>query len=245
MGSRTAPFRTAALAFAAMSAVSALACSDGTAPSVPSDTISFSADQIRKLDSTAVVIVKTNPGSADLKSLVDSTLLVLSAGVQAKRVDIVTDLTSVPLYLVGVHRVVAGTTSSFSTWTLVAIDDPDKLANLIEVSGFAQASGSTPPASASGTIGQPGNIGNGILMQVAVGGVVALWRPTSGSATFSSSAAGTACPNFVAVAHISCALETMQVRFTMAAPSGTGAGSRQASLVTDTTVPAMRLTYVP
>ena len=190
--------------------------------------------------------MQANPGNADLKALVDSTLMVLTAGVQAKRVDISTNLTSAPLYLIGIHRAVTYSTGSFSTWTLVAIDDPNKLANLIEVSGFAQSTSSTPPTSISGTIGDASNIGNGMLLQVGTGGAVTQWRPTSGSASFSSDAPGVACPGFTPTPKITCALETMHVRFTETAAIGSGgAGARQATLSTDTGVPAMRLTYTP
>ena len=106
-------------------------------PTTTPDKLQLSAAQVQALDSTAQVIVRANPENADLKSLVDSTLMVLTAGVEAKRVDINTNLTTAPLYLVGVHRAVARASGSFSTWTLIAIDNPAKLANLIEVSGFA------------------------------------------------------------------------------------------------------------
>lgn len=228
-------------------ALAVAACGSGTTvPAITPDTIRLGSTELHSLDSAAVSIQQANPASGDIRSLVDSTILALTAGVELKRVDISTNLTSAPLYMIGIHRPSPGTTQSSATWTLVAIDDPNKLGNLIEVSGFAQASGSTPPSSVSGAIGSQSNIGNGILLQVASGGATTVWRPTSGTATFSSDAAGSACPGFVATAHLSCALETMHVHFTMTAPAGTGgAGARQAALTADTSVPAMRLTYVP
>lgn len=231
---------------ALIGALALAGCGDNTAPTTSPATIVLGAAELRSLDSTAVAIAKANPGNSDLNSVVDSTLLVLSAGVEAKRVDISTNLTSAPLYMIGVHRAVTTTSGSFSTWTLVAIDDPKKLTNLIEVAGFAQSTGSTPPSSVSGGIGTPGNIGNGLLLQVGTGSTVTLWRPNSGSASFSSSAPGAACPNFTPPPRITCALETITVRFTVSATSGTGgATSRQATLSTDTPVPAIRLTYGP
>ena len=157
-----------------------------------------------------------------------------------------TNLTTAPLYLVGVHRAVARASESFSTWTLIAIDDPAKLANLIEVSGFAQSTGSTPPTTVTGTIGDATNIGNGMLLQVAAAGAITQWRPNTGTASFSSDAPGAACPGFTPTRKVTCALETMHVHFTETAASGSGgAASRQATLSADTDVPAMRLTYVP
>lgn len=227
-------------------AVTVAACGDGTAPTVSPDTIRLGGAELHSLDSAGINIAQANPGSADIKSLVDSTLLALTVGVELKRVDISTNLTTAPLYMIGIHRPVKGTTHSFSTWTLVAIDDPNKLGTLMEVGGFAQSNDSTPPTSVSGTIGSLGNIGNSILLQVGSGGAATVWRPTSGSATFSSDAPGGPCPGFVATAKLSCALETMHVHFTVNAPTGSGgAGSRQATLSTDASVPGMRLTYTP
>ncbi len=235
-----------ALLLGASFALTACSSTDSTTPTTPSDKLQLGAAQLHSLDSSGTVIVQANPGNADLKSLVDSSLMVLTAGVEAKRVNISTDLTTVPLYMIGIHRAFTTATGSSSTWTVVAIDDPNKLANLIEVGGFAQSTGSTPPSSVTGTIGNAGNIGNGMLLRVGNGGAVTQWRPNTGTASFSSDAAGAACPGFTPTPKVTCALETMHVHFAVTAASGTGgAGARQASLSTDTDVPAMRLTYTP
>jgi hypothetical protein len=219
---------------------------DNTGPSTAPDVLQLTAVQVAALDSSAQEIARANPGNPDLKSLVDSTLMVFTAGIQAKRVDIGTNLTSAPLYLVGIHRAVTRTQGSFSTWTLVALDDPSQLASLIEVSGFAQSAGSSAPTSVTGTIGDGGGIVNALLLQVGAGGAVTQWHASTGTASFSSDAAGAACPGFTPTPVMSCALETMHVHFTASASSGTGgAGSRQATLATEADVPAMRLTYTP
>jgi hypothetical protein len=225
---------------------SAACGADNTSPVLPTDRLQLTAAQVKSLDSSGQAIVQANPGNADLRSLVDSTLMVLTAGVEARRIGIATNLTTAPLYVVGVHRAVTRSTGSWSTWTLVAIDDPSKLVSLIEVSGFAQSAGATPPSAVSGTIGDGSGIVNAMLLQVAAGGAVTQWRASTGTVSFSSDAPGAACPGFVPTAVITCALETMHVRFTANAPSGTGgAGARNATLATETDVPAMRLTYSP
>jgi hypothetical protein len=223
------------------------ACSGGSDPAGPEpapDVLELTTKQLGALDSTGQAITDANPGNASLKSLVDSTLLVLTAGVQAKRLDVTTNLTTKPLYFVGVHRAVSRATGSFSTWTVVGMDDPEKLTSLVEVSGFSQNATPTPPASLSGTIGDGTGFVNGMLLAVGNGGAVTEWRSTTGTASFSSSAPGAACPNFAATGNITCTLETMRVRFTLSAPNGTGgAGSRSASVATEVDVPTMRLTY--
>src|SRR6476469_5284037 len=82
------------------------ACSDSepTQPQTSADVLQLTTKHVGALDSTGRVITGANPGNGTLKSLVDSTLLVLTAGVEAKRLDVATNLTTKPLYFVGVHR---------------------------------------------------------------------------------------------------------------------------------------------
>lgn len=224
--------------------IGACSSSEPTSTGPVPDLLTLTTKQIGALDSTGRVITQANPGNGTLKSLVDSTLLILTAGVEAKRLDITTNLTTKPLYFVGVHRAVSRASGSFSTWTLVGMDDPEKLTSLVEVAGFAQSSTGTPPTSVNGTIGDGTGIVNGTLLLVANGGAVTEWRAATGTASFSSTATSTACPNFPFSANVICTLETMRVRFTMSAPSGSSAaGARSASVTTEVDVPAMRLTY--
>ena len=225
-----------------------LACSgkDSVAPTTVPDLLQLTSAQVASLQGSAQQIARANPSDPDLKSLVDSTLMVLTAGVQAKRVAIGTDLTTVPLYLVGVHRAVVRAQGSFSTWTVVALDDPSNLVYLIEVSGFAQSAGGTPPSTVAGTIGDGSGVVNAMLLQVGNGGAVTQWHARSGTVSFSSDAPGAACPGFTPTPIVTCALETMHLHFTATAPNGSGgASARQATLPSDVDVPAMRLTYTP
>lgn len=218
--------------------------SDNNTGPTSTDTIVLTGDVVKAMDSTAQALVKANPTNADLKALVDSTLMVLTAGVQARRIDVSTDLTTAPLYFVGVHRVF--TNSSSATWTLVGFDDPTHLTNLVEVSGFAQASSGASPSSVTGTIGSGLGTVNAFLLQVAATGAVTEWRTNTGTATLSSDAAGAACPNFTPTSVVACALETMHAQFSVNAASGTnGATARHASVSTTVDVPAIRLTFTP
>lgn len=111
---------------------------DSTSPPPPSDEIQFTAAQINTLDSTARSIERDNSSDGTVKSLVDSTLLVLTSGVSARRLSVTTDLTSAALYFVGVHRVYTGAASG-STWTVVGLDDPSHLMSIVEVGGFSSS----------------------------------------------------------------------------------------------------------
>ena len=112
--------------------VAACSSSDPTNPEPAPDVLTLTTKQIGALDSTGQVITQANPGNATLESLVDSTLLILTAGVQARRLDVTTNLTTKPIYFVGVHRAVTRTGSSFSTWTLVGMDDGELLVHRVE-----------------------------------------------------------------------------------------------------------------
>jgi hypothetical protein len=228
--------------------VAFVACgSDTTSPVAVLDTLVLTAGVLNSLDSTAQAAEQANPGNADLKALVDSSLLALSAGITAKRLDVSTDLTTSPLYFVGIHRAINQSSGgAFSTWTLVGFDDPKHLTTLIEVSGYANSGSGGAPSSVSAAIGDGAGIVNGRFFRVSDNGAVTEWTPTTGSASFVSDAAAGACPGFTPTSTITCALETMHVHFTATAPNGTGAaGSQQVSVMTDQPAPAMRLTYTP
>ena len=213
------------------------ACSQGepTTPAPPADQIQFTAGQISSLDSTGRVMVQNNSSDPTVKALVDSTLLVLTSGVVAKRLNVTTDLTSAPLYFVGVHRVYTGA-ASFSTWTVVGMDDPSHLTSIVEVGAFT-------PSNTESVSGPLSDVENGLLLSVGAGGSVKEWFASSGAMSLSSSGAGAPCPNFPATPNVSCTVETLHVAFSIAGSSTSSAnGARQAS-VSDVDVPAMRLTY--
>ena len=223
-----------------------LGCSsDSTDPihTPPSgDSFVMTSHQAASLDSTGQVVVTSNPGNSNLKSLLDSTLQVLTAGVTAKRIDVTTDLTTVPLYFVGIHRVVERASGSFSTWNVVGMDDPEALVNLIEVSGFAESGTATAPASVSGSIGT--GVVNALFLKVATGGAVTEWDANSGTIAFSSDAATVPCPVPNPSANLTCAIETMHVHFNVTAANDQNGGSgRHAIVATDVDIPTMRLTY--
>jgi len=229
----------------ALTVVLALGCSSDpeTMHTPPSgDSFVFTPGQVSALDSSGQAVVTSNPGNGTLKSLLDSTFQVLTAGVTAKRIAVNTDLTAAPLYFVGIHRVIERASGSFSTWTVVGMDDPEALVNLIEVSGFAENATTTAPASLDGTIGT-GAV-NALFLKVASGGVVTQWNANTGTISFSSDAPTVACPVPNPAANTTCTIETMHVHFDVTAASGSGgAAARHATVASDVDVPTMRLTY--
>lgn len=227
---------TVRLASTVAAAVMVVACNSTIDVLPPPATLQLTSTQEASLDSIGQVIKQANPTNPDLQSLVDSTLLVLHAGIEAKRVDITTDLTTAPLYFVGVHRAVSRPNGSFSTWTLVGFDSFASLSSLVEVSGFAQNGSATAPSSVSATIGDGTGFVNGMLLQVGTNGAVTTYRATAGAVGFSSTAGGAACPGTMP-ANVTCTLETMHVHFTLSGAAKT------ASQPADVDVPALRLSY--
>jgi hypothetical protein len=240
---RSGQFAVLVGSFAA--ALLAAACGhDSTSPFVPSDVVTLTTAQLHALDSAVQIAVTSNPGNTDLKILLDSAVEALTVGVQAKRLDVSTDLTSAPLFFVGIHRAysIAGGTP-FSTWTVLGFDDPSHVTTMIDVGGYA-AGGSAPPNAVSGPLA--GGVGNARFFQLASGGATTEWFVSSGTASFTSDSLtkGPACPGFTPTAHITCTIETLHVHFDAAAAGGSnGAGARHATQATDVELPTMRLDY--
>jgi hypothetical protein len=223
------------------------ACAEKTTSPTPSgETITLSSAQVSSLGARADQIADANPGNGSFRSLVDSTLLALQAGVQMQRLQVSTDLTTAPLYFVGIHRVIHQSNGgSFSTWTLVGFESPTAFANIVQTSGFAQSATSTAPASQNGTIGDGTGMVNGQLFQLN-GNTVGTFNYSSGMASFASSAPSGPCPNGNPEPKTVCTLETMTVKFNVSATQSIASSlMRTASVATEVAVPAMRLTYTP
>jgi hypothetical protein len=155
---------------------------------------------------------------------------------------VITDLVTAPLYFAGIHRVVQHASQSFSTWTVVGMDDPEALVNLVEVNGFAEIATATAPTSVSGAIGT-GAV-NALFLKVATGGAVTEWNANTGTLSFSSDAPTVACPVANPATNITCTIETVHVHFDVTAANDAGGGAgRHATVATDVDIPTMRLTY--
>ena len=218
-----------------MLAVAACTKNDLTGPLPPADQIVFTGAQINSLDSTGRALEQNNSSDGTVKALVDSTLLVLTSGVVAKRLIVTTDLTSAPLYFVGVHRVYSGAASG-STWTVVGMDDPSHLTSIVEIGAFS-------PSAAESVSGALSDVLNGLLLSVSSAGTVTEYFAVGGTASIASTASATPCPNFPVTPHVTCTLETMHVSFSIAGPATSPTGGSRQATVAPVDVPAMRLTY--
>ena len=242
--------RTATKVLFATALLAAIGCNEDkpTGPEGPTGAeITLSQAQVSALVARAEQLADANPTHPGLRSLVDSTLLALQAGVVMRRLDVQTDLTTAPLYFVGIHRVIQSPGGgSFSTWTLVGIEDPANFTNVVQVSGFAPSTTNTAPSSVSGTIGDGSGIVNGQLLQVGAGNNLTTWNYSTGSASFSSDEPSGPCPNGNPEQWTVCTIENMRVTFNFTATQSlTSSFARHASVSTEVSVPTIRLTYTP
>ena len=229
----------------ALVCTTALACggADNTGPQNTPETIVLTGGQVHSLDSAGQAMAGANPGNATLKAIVDSTLEALTVGVEARRLDVTTNVTTKPLYFVGIHRTASFPNHSYSTWNVVGFDDPSHLTVLVEVSGFAENGTATPPTTVSGTIGDGTGFVNAHFIEVGSAGSVTMSDAGAGTVSFRSDPPTSPCPNFTPPnPGLSCQLETTNMLFSATASSG--AGSRQASLSSEAAVSAMKMTYV-
>jgi hypothetical protein len=186
-------------------------------------------------------ITELAPVHPELAWLADSARLVLKSGAEADVIPITTDLAAGPFYAVGLERGVQVSAIAFSTFDLIAFNDPSNPTDFIIVDGFTTGTG-TPPTSASGNFG--GAV-NGHLFHVA-GNTVTAWRAQAGIAALSTGSVGDACTGFTPDAGVSCALSTLTAGFTITSAledSGVqGGGTRSASLDA-TTVAGILLSF--
>jgi hypothetical protein len=215
----------------------AIGCgSDTTAPHGP--TITLTAAEATVLMARITELAPVHP---ELAWLADSANLVLRSGAEADVIPLTTDLAAGPFYAVGLQRGVQVSISSFSTFDLIAFNDPSNPTDFIIVDGFTAGTG-TPPTSASGDFG--GAV-NGHLFHVA-GNTVTAWRAQVGTATLSTGLLGNSCTGFASTVSVTCAQSTLTAEFTIAsAVQDSGpqtSGTRSASLAA-TTVAGILLSY--
>jgi len=176
------------------------------------------------------------PLHPELAWLADSVSVVLGAGTEPTTVDISTDLATGPFYAVALHRAFVRSTTSFATYDVIAFNDPANPTDFIIVDGWGSASGTTPPASVSGTFGAgtASSVVSAHFFHVS-GNTVAAWRATTGGATLAADTVGAACSQFQAAAGVTCAQASMRASFNVisaASDSSSSSSTKHATLGT-------------
>ncbi|MGH7637851.1 MAG: hypothetical protein ACREOK_09390 [Gemmatimonadaceae bacterium] len=219
--------------------VVAAGCNDNiTDPNPP--VITLSAQQAGAIAASAEAFAQVHP---DLEWLTDSIEVVVRAGAQAKRIVVTSQGVEIAYYAVGLQREVIAATSSFSTWHLIAFDNPSNPTEFVLANGFASSSTTTPPTSADGGFGGDDVFAHFIRVD---DGVITDWRAITGGATFMTATSGGECPvTGTPPEGVTCALGEIEVSFDIVfttVPAGNE--SRTANLLA-TRVPGAVLRFEP
>jgi hypothetical protein len=187
-------------------------------------------------------ITELAPVHPELAWLADSANLVLKSGAEADVIPLTTDLGAGPFYAVGLQRGVQVSDIAYSTFDLIAFNDPSNPTDFIIVDGFMTGTAGPPPTSVTGAFG--GAV-NAHLFHVD-GNTVTAWRAQGGTATLSTGSAGSSCAGFASNAGVTCAQSALTAEFNIDSAvqdsGGQTSGTRTASLAA-TAVAGILLSY--
>lgn len=217
--------------------LAAVSCGDNgiTDPNPP--IITLSAQQAATLVAEAEDLAAVHP---DLEWLADSIEVVVRAGAQARRIDILEDGEELVFYAVSLQRDLISSTSSFTTWNLFAFDNASDPKVFIVASGFAQGTGTTPQTSMNAGFG--GQSASAHIIVVGDNGAVTDRRAVTGGAFFAAKSIGGACPVVgTPPANVTCNVAEMEVGFDIVQVSPPAPNATTVNLLS-VAVPGVKLT---
>ena len=213
-------------------------------PVTTGEVINLTQAQAATLVSRMTSFSSTDPS---LAALGDTARFVLTAGAEARQIDVTTDLGEGPYWAVSIHRSRAGTGASPQSWStfhVIAFNEPNDPTRFIVLGGFNQVSGTTPPGSVSGPIGGAANSSLTAHLFSVSGTQVSAWHASAGTSSLSATPALESCPGFTG-SGMTCLKSTMTATFNITATvAGTGTtGTRTMSTASAQTVPGIRLAF--
>ena len=184
---------------------------------------------------------------ASLAALGDTARFVLTAGAEARQINVTTDLGDGPYWAVSLQRSRAGTGTSPQSWStfhVIAFNEPNDPTRFIVLGGFSQTTGTTPPNAVSGAIGSTSTTSLTAHLFSVSGSQVSAWHASAGTSSLSVTPTTEACPGFSATG-MTCVKSTMTANFSITTTvAGNGAtGQRTMSTASAQTVPGIRLTF--
>lgn len=191
--------------------------------------------------------VSTASNDATLAALADSARFVLKSGAEAHQIDVTTDLGDGPYWAVSMQRTHVGTGSSPQSWStfhVIAFNEPNNVSRFIVLGGYSSVSGTTPPNSVSGSIGPSGTSSlTGHFFNV-IGSQVSSWHANAGTVSLTATPASEACADFSAT-NMTCVKASMSLNFNiMGTVAGNGTtGQRTGSTASAQTAPGVRLAF--
>jgi hypothetical protein len=189
-----------------VSSLFVLGCGSDSATG-PAATLTLDANQAGAVMNK---IVQIAPLHAEIAWLADSANLVLKSGAEADLIPLSITTAAGPFYAVGLQRRVQLSASSFSTFDLIAFNDPSNPTDFIIIDGFNSGTG-PPPTSTTGAFDGPVN---GYIFHID-GSTVSAWRAGLGTGTLSGGAPGNACTGFQGSTGITCAQASLTATFSI------------------------------
>ena len=230
--------------FLAAGLVAAMGCeSDKTVVGVTTgEVIQLTNAQAAALVSHMSTISTKDP---TLASLADSARFVLTAGAEARQVAVTTDLGDGPYWAVSLHRSRAGSGASPQSWStfhVIAFNEPNNPTRFIVLGGYSSASGTTPPASVSGSIGSSSTSSLTAHLFSVSGNQLSAWHANGGTVSLTATPLAESCAGFTATG-MTCIRSTMAATFNITSTvAGNGTtGQRTVSSSGAQTVPGVRL----
>lgn len=213
-------------------------------PITTGEVITLTQAQAATLVSRMTSFSSTDPS---LAALGDTARFVLTAGAEARQINVTTDLGDGPYWAVSIHRSRTGTGSSPQSWStfhVIAFNEPNDPTRFMVLGGFNQVSGSTPPTSVVGSIGSTATSSLTAHLFSVSGTQVSAWHASAGTSSLSATATSEACPGFSG-SGMTCVKSTMATSFniTTTIPGSGSAGTRTMSTASEQAVPGIRLAF--
>ena len=196
-------------AFVSLAFITLAACSDDPSGVTGGEVITLSASQ-----AAALVARIESFGAADptLDALADTVDVVIKAGAQARRVEIVNSEGASTFYAVSLQRT-HPVAPAWSTFHVIAFNDPTNPTLFVILGGFNQAQSATPPNTVTGPIGATSSSSlTGHLFSV-FGNQLSTWNASGGTSYMTAGATTTVCTGWTGPG--TCVTSLMDASFTI------------------------------
>jgi hypothetical protein len=182
-----------------------------------------------------------------LAALADSARFVLKSGAEAHQINVTTDLGDGPYWAVSMQRTHAGTGTSPQSWStfhVIAFNEPNNVSRFIVLGGYSSVSGTTPPNSVSGSIGSSSTSSLTGHFFSTSGTQVSAWHANAGTVSMTATPTTDACADFSATS-MTCVKSSMSLTFniTGTVPGNGTTGQRTGSASSAQTAPGVRLAF--
>jgi hypothetical protein len=186
------------------------------------------------------------PSHPELASLADTVNVVVKAGAEARRLDVTTNSGVETYYTISLHRAVESSTNSHSTFHVIGFNDPANPTSFLVLGGWRQT-GTTPPATVTGSFAGPGadHSVTGHLFSVS-GNTISVWHAVQGTSTLTVTPETGSCVGFTSAPDVTCSNSSLSMNFTMTSATpdagSSATGTRSASAAVEG-VPGITLTW--